>query len=56
MAAAKVSFKGAAPEFSLYPLLCNPEPDVSIVKVTLSFNMATSILYTGPSSLNSVIP
>ncbi|MPM75394.1 hypothetical protein SDC9_122386 [bioreactor metagenome] len=51
-AAARVSFNGASPAFSLYPLLCNPTPEVSTERVTKSFRILTSILYTGPSSLN----
>ncbi|MPN24593.1 hypothetical protein SDC9_171994 [bioreactor metagenome] len=51
-AAAKVSFKGASPASSLYPLLCNPGPDVSIVNVTISLSIATSILYSAPLSGN----
>ena len=55
-AAAKVSFNGAIPASSLYPLLCKPAPLVSIDKVTLSFRIATWILYTGPSSLKVSTP
>jgi hypothetical protein len=44
MPAAIVSWIGALVETSLYPLLCNPEPLVSIVKVAVSLYKDTFIL------------
>src|SRR5699024_8623838 len=51
-AAARVSFNGASPCSTRYPRLCRPVPEVSSVSVTLSFNNATSILYSEPVSSN----